>query len=281
MTRALRLEYTGALYHITSRGDRREDIYEDDIDRITFLDLLSDVCDSYHWDCHGYCLMSNHYHMLIETPEPNLSQGMRQLNGVYSQKYNVRHKKVGHVFQGRYKSILVEKESYLLELTRYIVLNPVRAKMVDHVSEWQWSSYLCVVGQAAIPSYLNVEWILSCYGASKKQSIKRYIDFVNEGVNSFSPLDNVKNQIFLGGDKFIDRGLRLIDKTKDLSEVPRIQSRGLVRPLKYYADMSSNRNEAIFNAYRTGGYTMKQIGEYFSLSYSMVSRILKDAKFKT
>ena len=95
MARALRLEYSGALYHVTSRGDRREDIYEDDIDRATFLDLLDDVCESYNWDCHGYCLMSNHYHLLLETPEPNLSVGMRQLNGVYSQKYNYRHNKVG------------------------------------------------------------------------------------------------------------------------------------------------------------------------------------------
>ena len=136
MARALRIEYSGALYHVTSRGDRREDIYDDDVDRASFLNLLNDVCESYNWDCHGYCLMSNHYHLLIETVEPNLSAGMRQLNGVYSQKYNYRHNKVGHVFQGRYASILIKKESYLLELTRYIVLNPVKAKMVAHAAEW-------------------------------------------------------------------------------------------------------------------------------------------------
>ena len=145
MSRALRIEYAGALYHVTSRGDRREDIYEDDVDRQAFMELLEDVCNSYNWDCHAYCLMSNHYHLLLETPDANLSKGMRQLNGVYSQKYNVRHKKVGHVFQGRYTAILVEKESYLLELSRYIVLNPVRAKIVSKPNDWRWSNYNFVI----------------------------------------------------------------------------------------------------------------------------------------
>ncbi len=126
MTRPLRLEFEGALYHITSRGDRREAIYESDADRSGFLSLLGDVCDTYNWVCHAYCLMGNHYHLMVETPEANLSSGMRQLNGVYTQDFNRRHRRSGHVFQGRYKSILVDKESYLLELTRYIVLNPAK-----------------------------------------------------------------------------------------------------------------------------------------------------------
>jgi len=278
MARSLRLEYSGALYHVTSRGDRREDIYEDDTDRRVFLDLFSDVCESYNWDCHGYCLMSNHYHLLIETPEPNLTHGMRQLNGVYSQKYNHRHKKVGHVFQGRYVSILVDKESYLLELTRYIVLNPVRANMVSHVSDWPWSSYRSVVGRSMVPSFLNVKWVLTCFDRNKERSIEQYINFINEGVGKKSPLENVKNQIFLGNDEFIERGLKLIDDVKKSDEVPRIQRRGIVKPIKYYEDTFSDRNEAIFNAYSTGGYTMKEVGEYFGLGYSMVSRIVKHSK---
>ncbi len=118
MARPLRLEFSGALYHITSRGDRQEAIYEDDDDRKAFLSLLDQVCDTYNWVCHGYCLMNNHYHQLIETPDANLSKGMRQLNGVYTQTFNRHHERVGHVFQGRYKAILVEKDSYLLEPCR-------------------------------------------------------------------------------------------------------------------------------------------------------------------
>ena len=142
MVRPLRIEFAGALYHITSRGDRRENIYDSDADRDNFLEVLEKVCQQYNWSVHAYCLMSNHYHLLVETPDGNLSKGMRQLNGVYTQKYNRTNNKVGHVFQGRYKSILVDGDAYLLELSRYIVLNPVRAQMVRVAKDWRWSSYV-------------------------------------------------------------------------------------------------------------------------------------------
>ena len=131
MARPLRIEYPGAVYHITSRGNARADIFLMDDDRQVFLDILGNTVEKYNWLCHAFCLLDNHYHLLIETPDPNLSLGMRQLNGVYTQTFNRTHDRVGHVFQGRYKAILVEKESHLLELCRYVVLNPVRAKMVS------------------------------------------------------------------------------------------------------------------------------------------------------
>ena len=137
MSRPLRIEFPGALYHLTSRGDGRDDIYLTDDDRVLFLSVLGQACERFNWECHSYCLMTNHYHLMIETPDGNLSQGMRQLNGVYTQRFNQQHQRVGHVFQGRYKSILVQKESYLLELSRYIVLNPVRAGMVVKAENWQ------------------------------------------------------------------------------------------------------------------------------------------------
>src|ERR1044072_5323982 len=118
MVRSLRIEYPGALYHITSRGDRQEAIYLTDEDRLLFLKILSEVCIRCHWVCYSYCLMTNHYHLLIETPQGNISKGMQLLNGMYTQKFNRSHKHVGHVFQGRFKAILVEKNNYLLELSR-------------------------------------------------------------------------------------------------------------------------------------------------------------------
>ncbi len=124
MTRPVRIEFEGALYHVTSRGDRREAIYEDDADRMKFLEILETVIRDFNWVCHAYCLMTNHYHLVIETPDGNLSKGMRQLNGVYTQASNHRHDRSGHLFQGRYKAILVDGDSYLLELPRYVVLNP-------------------------------------------------------------------------------------------------------------------------------------------------------------
>ena len=125
MARPLRLEFSGALYHITSRGDRREDIFYNNSDRTLFLEILAHTCQRYNWLCHSYCLMSNHYHLIVETLDGNLSKGMRQLNGVYTQQINKKHTKTGHLFQGRYKAILVDKECYLLEVSRYVVLNPV------------------------------------------------------------------------------------------------------------------------------------------------------------
>ena len=118
MARPLRIEFAGALYHLTARGNGWGDIYLDDSDRVLFLEVLAGVCKQYNWLCRAYCLMGNHYHLLVETPDANLSQGMRQLNGVYTQRFNRRHKRVGHVFQGRYKAILVQANSYLLELSR-------------------------------------------------------------------------------------------------------------------------------------------------------------------
>jgi glycosyltransferase involved in cell wall biosynthesis len=159
MARPLRIEFAGALYHVTSRGDGREDIYLNDEDREVWLEVLGEVCGRYNWVCHTYCLMSNHYHILIETPESNLSLGMRQLNGGYTQRFNKRHNRVGHVFQGRFKGILVDKESYLLELARYIVLNPVRAKMVRKAQQCKKPGQRLVVRihlqENRLPQYLQ------------------------------------------------------------------------------------------------------------------------------
>jgi putative transposase len=132
----LRLEFAGALYHITSRGNGRDLIYLQDADFELFLQVLTDVCERYDWVVYAYCLMNNHYHLLVKTPDANLSQGMRQLNGVFTQSMDRKHHQVGHLFQGRYKAILEDKNTYLMELCRYIVLNPVRANMVSSPEEW-------------------------------------------------------------------------------------------------------------------------------------------------
>lgn len=126
MARPLRLEFPGAVYHITSRGNEKNPIFLSNKDRTLFLNTLEKTIDKYKWVCHAYCLMDNHYHLLIDTPLPNLSSGMRQLNSVYTQAFNKRHKRIGHLYQGRFKAIVIDKESYLLEVARYVVLNPVR-----------------------------------------------------------------------------------------------------------------------------------------------------------
>jgi len=170
MARPLRVEYPGALYHVTCRGNARGKVFLIDSDRELFLQVLAQVVERFNWRCHAYCQMTNHYHLLVETVDPTLARGMRQLNGVYTQEFNRRHSRTGHVFQGRYKAILVERDAYLLELARYVVLNPVRAKMVRRAQDCPWSSYRATAGLEDAPSFLTTDWILEQFGSSAKKA---------------------------------------------------------------------------------------------------------------
>lgn len=284
MARPIRIEYAGALYHVTSRGDRQENIYLDDSDRLGFLSILSDIHKSHNWLIHAYCLMDNHYHLLIETPDSNLSRGMRQLNGVYTQMTNRHHGKVGHVFQGRYKAILVQKETYLLELARYIVLNPVRARMVRAAKDWRWSSYRQTAGLTKSVSWLSTEWLLSSFGKRLGSAQKKYREFIIQGKNQPSPWESLRSQVFLGSEEYVEKLLQAIDLDKDLSEIPQSQRRKKAKTLQWYDKHSIRRDDGIEDAYLSGGYSMKDIGDYYGLHYSRVSRILlacKKAKDKT
>lgn len=276
MARPLRLEFTGALYHVTARGDRKKDIYEDDDDRHAFLSVLAGVADRFNWLVHAYCLMSNHYHLLIETPDGNLAKGMRQLNGVYTQYSNRRYGRTGHLFQGRYKAILVQKESYLLEVARYVVLNPVRAQMVRSAGDWPWSSYRATAGRRDTPAWLTTDWILSAFASRRADAVLKYRRFVSEGRGQPAPWHALANQVLLGDEHFVDdMQNRLRQQNRDLAEVPRHQRPGRALSLDHYAESASSRNAAIAAAYGSGGYSMSEIGAHFGLHYSTVSRIIK------
>ena len=275
MARPLRLEFPGAIYHVTSRGDRQEIIYESDADRQQWLDILCKVCDRYNWRVHAYCLMDNHYHILLETADGNLSKGMRQLNGVYTQYFNRQHNRVGHVYQGRYKAILVEKDSYLLELSRYVVLNPIRAGMIKNMGEWHWSSYLVTIGKHPSPDWLEVDWLLSQFGLQRNRSRRKYIDFVREGIGLPPVWDNLRHQIYLGSDDFIDKHQKLISEKQDLDDIPAIQKRAMPKPISYYQKKYKNKNQAITQAFLSGGHTLKEIGVYYGKHYTTISRIVK------
>ncbi len=198
MARPLRLEFAGALYHLTARGNARQKIFLDADDRHRFIDLLGKEIEQQGWICYAYCLMDNHYHLLIETPEPNLVVGMRRINGVYTQAFNRRHRRVGHLLQGRYKAIVVDKNAYLQELCRYIVLNPVRAKAVKRVDQWEWSSYAATVGDAPKPAWLAGEEVRALFGGRAK-----YRRFVAQGVDQASPWEQLRGQIYLGNEDFL------------------------------------------------------------------------------
>jgi len=272
MARALRLEFPGALYHITSRGNRRETIFEDGIDHQAFLDLLGQVCEHMNWQCYAYCLMTNHYHLIIETAEANLSAGMRQLNGIYTQRYNRRHRRVGHLLQGRYKAILVDKESYLLELARYVVLNPVRAGMVDHPGQWEWSSYGFMTSCKPVPAWLARRKLLRGFDGKEAVARKLYTRFISEAKNISGVWENLHHRLFLGDEQFVERITSTCTPTSDLSEVPRLERQALAKPLSYFEDQYDNHRDAMRAAYRTGQHTLAEIARHFGVHYSTVSR---------
>lgn len=271
MSRPLRIEIPGAVYHVTGRGNARQRIYRDDEDRERFLAILSHVVDRYAWLCHAYCLMDNHYHLLVETPKPNLSLGMRQLNGPYTQAHNRRHHRVGHVFQGRFKAILVEKEAHLLELCRYMVLNPVRAKMVKHPGKWKWSSYGATAGEATTPDYLTVDWLLGQYANKLHEAQKKYRAYVAEGIGTPGPWEKLQGQIYLGGEDFV----RKHQPDRVIREVPRRQTQAHRPKLTELFTTKTDPGRALLEAYQRYGYRMVEIAEHLGVHYATVSRRLK------
>jgi len=274
MARPLRLEFAGALYHVTSRGDRRESISLNDDDRNDWLDVLNTVCARFNWVVHAFCQMTNHYHLLVETVDGNLSAGMRQLNGLYTQRFNRRHGQVGHLFQGRYKAILVQKEAYLLELTRYIVLNPLRAGMVELLDDWCWSSFPFLIGQAVPPPWLNTDGLLGQFGTRRASARERYREFVMAGRDLPSPMLETRHQLLLGDQAFVE-GHRKACPPEDLLEVSKAHRRSIAWSLDEYQERYPQRDQAMTQAYLSGAYTMAEIGRHFAVHYMTVSRAVR------
>ena len=196
---------------------------------------------------------------------------------MYTQTINRTHKRVGHVFQGRYKAILVEKDSYLLELARYVVLNPLRARMVRALANWRWSSYHAMIGTEKGPDWLQTDWILSQFSARRGESIKRYIEFVHSGVGLPSLWEKLRGQVYLGGDAFLKRMQKLAEQAA-IGEIPRVQRRPLAKPLSHYRDKGTDGKKGMVAAYVTGDYTMQEIAECFGVHYATVSRAVKRAE---
>lgn len=294
MTRPLRLEFPGALYHVTSRGNAQAPIFLDDEDRDAFIRLMNDEVIQQGWVCYAWCLMDNHYHFLIETPEENLSRGMQRLNGRYTQCFNRRHDRVGHVFQGRFKAILVEKEAHLLELCRYIVLNPVRVGVVNEVSDWVWSSYYSMLSDFDSKS-LAVGRVLDLFSTNRDAAIQHYRQFVSEGVNANEPWRELRGQIFLGGETFLAQCKTMLEGKQINTEISSAQShparpttdqviRDVASAYEIEVDVVLNRR-INRGAYRTCVYllrracnlSLKAVAKLAGISPSRVSQIQKQA----
>jgi putative transposase len=283
MSRPLRLEFPGALYHVTGRGDRREPIFEDDQDRQSLLDVLGLALERFDAGCLAFCLMPNHYHFVLETRRANLSRLMRQVNGVYTQRCNRRHGTVGHLFQGRFKAIVVDRDAYLLEVCRYVDLNPVRAQLVKRPQDWDWSSYRAHVGLVRRPPWLESAAVLSQLAQTEAAGKRRYAEFVAQGRGIRLWEEALSGQIYLGDERFVTRVQSRGAHGSESREIPRAQRRRKVQSLQNCLQHRAGRDEGIVQAYREGGYSQSAIAKALGLSVSRVSRVIGayEAKGKT
>jgi len=269
MARPLRLEVPDGLFHLTARGNARQPIWLDDSDAAFFLQTLTTVVERYGWRCHAYCLMPNHYHLLVSTPRLNLSQGARHLNAVYAQTFNRRRSRVGHVFQGRFNAILVQRDAHLLELSRYIVLNPVRAGLCERPVDWIWSSYGATIGALRPPPFLSIEAVLAAFGHDRRIARERFCTFVSEGATG-SPWGRVLSDLYLGDEAFVAEHSRAGCLSK---EHPRSQRRPLRPALGDLLVDTSGATIAL--AHREHGYRLAEIAAELGIHPATAGRRLR------
>ena len=283
MARQLRIEYPGALYHVTSRGNEKKDIFRSIKDRDKFLSYLSSAWERHGAVFHAYCLMSNHFHLMVETPLGNLSWIMKHINGSYTTYFNVKHKRAGHLLQGRYKAVLVQADAYAAELSRYIHLNPVRAKMVSTPEEYRWSScsrYL----EGTEPSWLSTGLVLGYFGTEDEDRRRNYRDYLYDAIGQErrAPLSDSVASTILGSDDFVrDIREKYLDGKENDRELPALRdlSRGPgVAEIKALSEEAFPENErlarmaGIYLCWRYSGAKLKEIGALYGISESGVNR---------
>ena len=283
MARPLRIEYPGAFYHVTSRGNERKEIFKSAADREQFLFYIAAACARYGAIIHAYCLMTNHYHLMIETPFGNLSLIMKYINSSYTTYFNTKRKRAGHLLQGRYKAILIEADSYAAELSRYMHLNPVRAGMAKFPEDYLWSSYLFYI-EGSEPTWLTTRFILGYFGTDDPESRRNYRLYINEKVAGeySSPLMGVVGSAILGSDDFVrevrekeldcrpaDRDLPAL---RELKERPRPEMISRVARKIFASNSRLARLAGIYLSHRYSGAKLKEIGDMFKLSDSGVTQ---------
>jgi REP element-mobilizing transposase RayT len=298
MSRPLRIEFPGAVYHITSRGDRREPIYRDDDDRLAQLDVIAHAMERFDAQVLAYCQMGNHYHLVLHTRQANLSRLMRHVNGVYTQLFNRRHDLVGHLLQGRFKAILVDRDAYLLALCRYVERNPVAAGLVRQPQDWPWSSCRAHLGLESTPPWLDTEglhgYLLArtpVAAADRRRAARLYADVVEQPAEDDDAAfwaNHLRQQIFLGDDAFAQRmQAKVAPWRRAARDVPRAHRRAVVadspaareRAWKLFlAAADGDRSAALLAAYREGGMTMTALATLASVSVSRVSRLIAQAE---
>lgn len=284
MARPLRIEFADAFYHITSRGNEQKNIFKSDRDREKFLGYLESATERYSAVIHTYCLMDNHYHLFLQTPAGNLSQIMQHINGAYTTYYNMKRKRSGHLFQGRYKALLVDADAYAQELSRYIHLNPVRAGMAARPNQYKWSSYLAYIHQKSQPEWLCTEFILALFSRNTTAARKHYRGFVESmtGQEYESPLQNIFASTILGGVDFINMvRAKYIDETvadRNLPDVKQFYKKPGIEEIiqqverQIPADVWLSKRVQLFICHRYSGQKLRDIGMHFGIGESAVSQ---------
>ncbi len=283
MARPLRITYPGAFYHVTSRVNVQKDVFKSRKDREKFLKYLASATERYGAEIHVYCLMSNHYHLLLETPACNLSQIMQHINGAYTTYFNVKRKRSGHLFQGRFKAILVEADEYATELSRYIHLNPVRARIAGNPEDYPWSSYRSYIGQSSASEWLKRDFVLGYFGKNATDAMKSYRTFVEEllGEEYESPLKKTFGTAILGTAGFIETITATHIMTKELDrDVPALRqfaSRPSLEEIRSAVntvignDEKLARQAGMYLCHRYSGEKLRTIGELFNVRESAIT----------
>ena len=311
MARPLRIEYSGAFYHVMNRGNAGEKIFKGKRDREKFLEYVEKAVERFSLVIHSYCLMDNHYHLLIETPEPNLSSAVQWLNVSYAVYFNRKRQRRGHLFGGRFKAILIDADEYLKQLSRYIHLNPVRAKITERPGDYPWSSYNAFLAKDKTPGWLEVKWLLAQFGGKKKDAVRRYKDYV-EKINPFdlkNPESSLTEGAILGDTDFVawvkEQFLSSREENQDIPQLRRLRPKpGLNAIVAAVCDELGCKEEqiiekgrhknvaremAIYLSRDLSGMACKDLGEYFggvsgpamTLCYNQFAgRLEKDKKLK-
>jgi len=292
VARSLRLSFDDACYHITSRGNRKENIFYTDHDRLVFLRKLSETLRKYSIICYAYCLMDNHYHLFLKTPNANISEGMHYLNTSYTNWFKAEHAIVGVIFQGRYKSVLVDEDSYVKVLSAYIHLNPLRAGIVKDLSEYKWSSYLDYEGRKKSIERLDTEFILNQFGEDIGSARRRYREFVLSNRDRESPLKDSYRGIALGGEAYIEKikeRISSVGRQREITETRLEDRHSPEEIMELMMDKLQIEREEIFSKKRGNVYrklalylirsrtrlSLKEIGEVFKMDYAAVSQAVK------
>ncbi|MGH3111478.1 MAG: transposase [Gaiellaceae bacterium] len=265
MVRPLRLEVEDGIYHVTARGNERKAIYRDHNDRQRFLEVLTRTLERFRWLCLAYCLMSNHSHLLVRTRQPNLARGMRDLNGIYAQEFNRRHHRVGHLFQGRYRAVLVENDEHLLTVLAYVVRNPVRAGMCASPREWRWSSQAAALGEHS-PGLLALDELLSCLAPTRARARAIYRDLTEDDARDEA--GRYDDRAIDGSEEFARSQRVAVEHSPDIPSSHFHEPRPALRVL-----LREGSVDAIARAY-AHGYTMPAIARHLGLHASTVSRRL-------